>query len=365
MLTILIPSNERPRYLKRAIAYWSMSEWPVFIADGSEEAMSFDGAPNIRYLHRPGVPLDQRLRELSASVSTPYAVLAADDDFVAFEALEHIMNFLDANPGYAAAQGLYTRFAPDSAGGEPHWFWDYRYASRFEFSDPSLERRVIAAVSAPVMHYCYSVVRATALRKTVTLLEGVTDTAASTVELTFNVGLMTVGHFATLPVFYAAREAHPVNWGTAMDIDEWLTKGSKAGSARWRRNLVGLYAAEHQIPEDEARTLVDRVVSTYLAGYRAKRARGPKQKKEASRQRIHSGIRQRLAVPARYLLGGAWRATVRLKVLGQMLGWDLKQHAAFHLGWRRMKKVMARVPVSGVLQDDFPSPIPSSATLIR
>ncbi len=148
MVTVLIFSYNRHGYLKRAIDYWSQSGWSIIIADGSDMSLQCNFPSNIDYLHCPSASISDRLEKLVEKVTTPYALLSADDDFIAFDGLRRTTEFLSHHSDYASAQGFYTRFQQDGDS-RIRWFWDYRHASKYVFDEDSLASRFLAAMSPP------------------------------------------------------------------------------------------------------------------------------------------------------------------------------------------------------------------------
>ena len=149
MITIIIPTFNRPHFIKRALEYYASLQYEgfLFIGDSSEDSIAARNQANILkyskrlhivYRHFPkpakgtGVPDEWIVRdsegnigyrdggivlaELGATAPTPYVAFSGDDDFLVPNSLVKCALFLERNPSYSAAHGLRLHFAlePDS-----------------------------------------------------------------------------------------------------------------------------------------------------------------------------------------------------------------------------------------------------------
>jgi len=130
-LTILLTLKDRAEFTLRWMSYAERTHLPyrVLIADGGmgDEAgrILADQArfPHVDYEYRrfpPDVSYRQyyeKIDEALAQVSTPYVVMADNDDFLFAPVLEQSIRFLDAHPGYIASGGQNALFwvVPDPA----------------------------------------------------------------------------------------------------------------------------------------------------------------------------------------------------------------------------------------------------------
>jgi glycosyltransferase domain-containing protein len=266
MITILIFSYNRHHYLRRAIKYWSLSPWPVIISDGSDEPLSCDMPAQVTYLYRHGISQQNRLMELAQLASTPYAVLAPDDDFHAFEGIRNSLEFLEKNPDYSMVQGLYGNFRIEKTQNHKSILLNpaYQYASKYAFDDANPEKRIIGAMTGPVMHYIYAVTRTETLRNTLGVLNGVEDIAVSAFEISFILSSLAQGKYRTLPIFYAAREFHSSNWSNHITFESWSRSSSSEGYEKWRLNIATLYAETTGHSVAESLRVFDKAIAKLL-----------------------------------------------------------------------------------------------------
>ena len=112
-LTIIIPSNNRPFFLRRSINYWNNYNFPVIIVDGSNETqkkwMDENSNRNIQYLYKK-TPLPDRLNFAAKAVKTKYCILLSDDEFYCVSVLKRCINFLESNNEYVAVNGCAIGF---------------------------------------------------------------------------------------------------------------------------------------------------------------------------------------------------------------------------------------------------------------
>lgn len=118
-ITILLHTSNRPDFLRRTLDYLrrspSLSNIPVMIVDGSDaahfpliealvnESFAAEGH-SITHCDR-SVPFHERLGLAVERCSTPYVILAADDDFYLPGWLDEALMMLDADPDLAAVYG--------------------------------------------------------------------------------------------------------------------------------------------------------------------------------------------------------------------------------------------------------------------
>jgi len=115
-LTIVIPTYNRPRYIRRALEFWYKTPVQLVILDGSAEPTElpdkFKASENITYYHAP-VSLEERLGKSTEFVKTKYAALISDDEFFLPSVLSKCIQFLDDHDDYAACKGLAVSFGWD------------------------------------------------------------------------------------------------------------------------------------------------------------------------------------------------------------------------------------------------------------
>lgn len=335
--TVLIFSYNRPDHLSVALNYWGKYKGPVIVADGSAEPILKQIPKNIQYLHRPGIGAFDRIREMSTKVKTSYAVLAPDDDFIGFEGLQFVVNFLDEHPDYSSAQGLYTRFSTKKSPSYINWFWDYCYAAKYSHIDSSKER-IMSAMSHPIMHYCYSVMKLECLKSTLDMFDGIDEDSIppSTFELSFIFGLMSHGKYATLSIFYMAREAQNARHDNK-NFSEWVNLNSTSGYGRWRTNICQTFHKERGYPMPFSVELVDQSVQRVLDGHAIKKNASSNVDKNSLINLFKEKIKSTLSINSINVLSFIIFKINRFRCLYGMFGLNIVAYLLFFKDWNKIK----------------------------
>ena len=134
MITLLVPTMNRSDFLIRLLCYYRDLEFQgcIYVGDSSQEfhatrtkraINAFDRQLHIVYCKYPDRNNAECIRDLLALVSTPYAVLLADDDFLVPDSMEQCVMFLESHPEYSAAHGVAVLFHLESSGAHGPLKW--------------------------------------------------------------------------------------------------------------------------------------------------------------------------------------------------------------------------------------------------
>ncbi len=121
MLTVIIPTMNRPDFLRRLLNYYAQASFGgwLFVGDASMDLYAqkvqriveeYQGKIHLRYEHLPGQSIAQTLAYFGPLIQTPYVVLNPDDDLFVFSGLQRCEDFLNGNPSYTAANGQAALF---------------------------------------------------------------------------------------------------------------------------------------------------------------------------------------------------------------------------------------------------------------
>lgn len=121
MVTILIPTINRPEYIIRMMRYYHSEGFrgTLLIGDSSDEAnfakVRDEAAvigESLRVRHIPcrDANLPQTMERLANLVDTPYVAFIGDDDFLIPSAIDECEDFLAKNPDYSACTGIARGF---------------------------------------------------------------------------------------------------------------------------------------------------------------------------------------------------------------------------------------------------------------
>lgn len=127
MMTLCVPTLNRPEFLARLLRYYATTRYRhwIFIGDSSEcqhaernqqTVASFDGVLKVVYRHYPGLSSCACVEQLNREVTTPYCAFMADDDFVTPSGLDRCLAFLERHSDYVAAHGRAILFQIEGGG---------------------------------------------------------------------------------------------------------------------------------------------------------------------------------------------------------------------------------------------------------
>lgn len=216
-VTVIIPAHNRPERLQRLLDYYRGTDIRVLVPDSSTER--FDGtwdAGQVTYRHYPRMHFLLKLRRVMPLIDTPYVLYCADDDFAVPTGIEAVVDFLENNPGYSTAQGHYLTFVP-GADGRVRFYPRYirNHDSRVTGNGP-LER--LPRQRGMYASMLYGVTRTGVFRQMYSYcFDADGDLRFKNLFLAeefFNHAVLMHGDYATVPVFFSARERIP---GSATD----------------------------------------------------------------------------------------------------------------------------------------------------
>lgn len=157
---MIVPTRNRPSNLKRIIKYWG--KWPVtiIVLDGSDSpqtARDFELSEATLVVHAD-VDFAARIAWCASQLSTPYACLQPDDDFVLCRGTAQAIEWLDNNPDFVAYASDGQFFTPD-----------YRFTTSAQgrwlrSSDPRV--RLLEHFKNYSWSYVYAIHRSNELRQT-------------------------------------------------------------------------------------------------------------------------------------------------------------------------------------------------------
>lgn len=202
--TVVIPTyNSRINYLNRILDYFSQFHLNIIIVDSSSEPYANSKDYRFDYLHLPDSGYASKLLIALNKVSTKYALLCADDDFVIPESIDQCVNFLDENPDYASVQGNIVAFEKNREVTNFPWMTG---TYNLDIND-NLPSSRITSLYKQHIYLHYSVHKKENLLETFKVTESFDDGfAASTTEQLLNIIGVINGKHKVLPIFYYVSE---------------------------------------------------------------------------------------------------------------------------------------------------------------
>lgn len=144
MLTIMIPTMNRSDFLIRLLNYYADTGYKHWISIGDSSdpehvektknaIKNIGGRLKVIYNEFPGLNDAECMQQIVKTVSTPYVVFVADDDFLVPNGLEKCISFLENNQDYNSAHGIANVFTLQSSA--PYG----KFVSSYNYRLPSIE----------------------------------------------------------------------------------------------------------------------------------------------------------------------------------------------------------------------------------
>lgn len=266
-VTILIPTHERPNYLKRILFYYLNLDVNVFVADSSAQS-TFINQANVKYLHLPGVLMMDKIKQALELITTEYVIMNADDDFVELDSVIKGCDFLSNNPDYSSVQGCYVGFEICKEG-VSQMYPIYPQLCGINICQNSSELRLYAFYQNYAQLF-YS------LSRTILFKRVYHDAIKNKIENYNLVELMLAfyniidGKNKTLPLFWSLRESglrEAVSYGAITDgLEVIATSNDYKDEYERFINCISLFLAEkEEVIYDEAKAIVLKSMDIYIS----------------------------------------------------------------------------------------------------
>lgn len=259
-VTVIIPTYQRPVFLRRNLKFWSMTNASIIVADGSptSELSYLENETKIDYF-RSADSMELRLAEAAARTKTNYAIITGDDEIMLPESLAVLQKFLDNNSDHVSCIGRcvsfekkdipksnssYLLLRPDKIGQATH-----------QVNQISPTERMIYHISNYQVSTFYSLHRTSNLRS---ILERISSNRISSpygAELLFEIAAAESGKSSVLsvPSWLRSNENVPVR---SLIGDVSLVEWKKHHSNEIRNCVQGMFGNKGCI-EDLAMQLID------------------------------------------------------------------------------------------------------------
>lgn len=220
-LTCVIPTHNRPQFLRRLLHFYGQfpSDFPFLVMDSSNTSAAAENVEVVSSV-RDGLQVSYRHVDLNViekcleglrSVRSPFVVFCADDDVLFPNAVWRCVEFLKGEQGFESAMGRTAQLSPSLPG------WCCRVLKGYSIEhDRPFERCHQLAANWFTNFY--------AVYRTETLLDMFRVTAANTnASLNYHIPEMLLsqlsvlrGRVKVLPTMYSLMEKHGSNAGAAM-----------------------------------------------------------------------------------------------------------------------------------------------------
>jgi len=243
LLSIVIPTYNRPLFILRQVQYWSGYPVRVYILDGSKEGIAQSVyetfSSNIVYMHMP-CTIEERLDKSTELIDTPYAMMMADDEFFIPKAVERCIDELEKDEELVSCMGLATQFfygPGDTIIGKKIYGRLINYKVE---QDESLER-MIYHMNPYICSSVYSVMRSVAWKNNIRLMTSEKYSCPIVTETQFELSTCYQGKSKVVNelMWLRSSENPPVStkeWNRKVDYQAWYTEpqyaGERAGLAK-------------------------------------------------------------------------------------------------------------------------------------
>jgi len=321
MITLVIPTRNRPDFLGRALSYYAERGFghPVMVADSSDEehlrqnqsllGSLRGGLLGTQEAFAGDTPVLTKLSRTLEKVQTPYVAFGSDDDFFVPEALEKGVRFLETHSDFSVAHGEAVLFGLRSGTTHGEMAWMKPYPQRTIAQETGSER-LLEHLSCYTSTW-YSVHRTDLLKDSLRQAAPL-DLDYFFLEMVPSCLDLIQGKAMRMEGLYMARQSHPGTTssdgtGSSFDPFAWVAGSEWARQyQRFEACLANALAGKDRIGLDEAKGVLKEGFWSYLVRILSTRWEN---RYGRSQPRPPSPIRQAaLAVPG---LPDLWRRARR------------------------------------------------------
>ena len=261
-LTIVIPTYNRPRYLRRALGYWEQTGYSVVVADGSQTAYSGAIPANAKYFHDAKMSLARRWASAMLLVNTPYVALCGEDDFLSLSGIANCVEFLRKNLDYVSAQGHSIEFTVDGKDNIHVAVFNGRSVGRHIDADTAKER--LKQLFAEYVFQVFSVYRTEMWRLVLDVCEDQKN--MNYIELGSAIIPAIFGKHKVLQTFYYARENVPQSATSTSEALRFDIKNAEglADFEDWKEKLTRVYASTTGASARDAAAIIEQAIADYV-----------------------------------------------------------------------------------------------------
>jgi len=279
-INLLIPTYNRPNYLKRLLDYYHKygSDFDIIVADSSSDEnkklnkeiiQSFPDL-NIQYVDKYSKETvsHNKFADMMNYAKRKYSVFCADDDFVAPDGIIRSVDFLEKNPDFTVAHGYYMQFSlkMDKVG-EKQFCWQTFYPNEsITFSDS--KDRLFRHLSEYRLQTLYGVHRTEILKMIYGEFLNYKIDAVLFGEMFPGMLDLIYGKSECLDIFYMARQLDSSAnnlWPTPIDF---MNQGKyEVEYTKFRQCLAVHLSKNSRLSTEEAEKVVDDAMNRYIKKY--------------------------------------------------------------------------------------------------
>jgi glycosyltransferase domain-containing protein len=286
LITILIPTYNRPNYLKRLLGYYNECgiTHPIIIADGSseeikktnKETISSFPVLNLLYLgeYTPETKFNTRLSDGLKHINTKYCVICADDDFITPEGMSQSVNFLESHNDYTVAHGRYIFFSLESgAENKVRFSWTSLYSSESSNADNPAKRVYKQLAKYPIA--TFYAVHNTHFMQWVweETLAHTREADALFSELLLSALTLAYGKMKCLDVLFSVKDHNQNRVGYVRTFKDYIEEGTyQEQYARFKKCLVDNLSKQSGLSPKNAGKIIDKAMHVYMKAHYPKKS---------------------------------------------------------------------------------------------
>ena len=278
MITILIPTFNRPDYLRRILSYYNDYKIAhnIIVADSSSDenkqinnkTISSLPSINISYLDEYPSEINPYNKIINAleNVNTKYCVFCADADFITPNGIKQSVDFLEHNPDFAVAHGYYISFHLENTENGQQFFSKSMY-SRESITFPDAKERLTHHLSNyyPTFYAVHKVDMLQMVFKET--LKFADDYRFG--ELLLSMLVLLYGKLKCLDILYGARQGRkdlPDSSNTASNnLIDFINDGTYNEKYEKFRNCLTIHLSKNsQLDIEESKRVIDAAMSAYI-----------------------------------------------------------------------------------------------------
>jgi len=255
LLTVVLITHNRPAFLRRAVKYYSSLPCKIMVLDSTAERPEGDFSA-VDYHHVPQFAywgMQAKLAYGVEQLTTPYMVLAADDDFILHDSLAESVSFLQANQDYGMCHG-YCLMYLSLAGDVSYYRRDKKVME--DYSSEKAQDRVIDYMSQYIPPF-YAVTRTDLMKTWHSALPP--GTSFQWQEIGHVYFLLASAKARILPIPYVVREINYGNSEHSTEVYHSLTYAdakSVAEREAFAEFLAGLPTAIQGLDAEQSKAFV-------------------------------------------------------------------------------------------------------------
>ena len=276
---IIIPTFNRPVYLKRILSYYSDSEtaYNIIVADSSSDEnkelnkKTISAVSNLAIQYLDDYPTKinshHKLADVVNYAEGKYCLFCADDDFVTPNGINQSVDFLEQNPDFTVAHGQYIGFYLEDDDREKQQFCWKPVDSHESITFPEAKNRLI-------FHFSNYNPTIFAVHRTELLKMVYKEALKSKVDPLFfgellpSMLTLIYGKMKRLDVLYAARDSGSIRCGYWPSLKDAIKAGIfNEEYAKFRDCLSIHLSQQSQLDMEKSRKVVDDAMSAYMKKY--------------------------------------------------------------------------------------------------